>query len=148
MNTGQDRQMQMVGGIGRNQFRQYVSQNVRNQNGYNVVQNVAVQNPGVHNVRNRNGLIVVPMIANQNPNGNDGSAKVNGRPQHYYGRVYIRLKEEKAHRSGKVYNWENAMYGKIWYDEDVHDLISVETKFPAIVFNDALTSEAAISCEP
>nr|GEZ39511.1 hypothetical protein [Tanacetum cinerariifolium] len=39
---------------------------------------------------------------------------------------YIRLKEEKAHRSGKVYNWENAMYGKIWYDEDVHDLISVK----------------------
>ncbi|GKB58459.1 hypothetical protein Tco_0914645 [Tanacetum coccineum] len=34
------------------------------------------------------------------------------------------------------------------YDEDVHDLRSVETKFPAIVFNDKLTSEEALSCEP
>ncbi|GJY63409.1 hypothetical protein Tco_0464869 [Tanacetum coccineum] len=61
---------------------------------------------------------------------------------------YIRLEEEKAHRRGKVYNWETATYGKIWYDEDVHDLRSVETEFPAIVFNDALTSELALSCEP
>ncbi|GJV22811.1 retrovirus-related pol polyprotein from transposon TNT 1-94 [Tanacetum coccineum] len=65
MNMGQDRQMQMVGGNGGNQFRQYAGQNVRNQ----VVQN-AVQNPGVQNVGNQNGLIVVPGIANQNPNGN------------------------------------------------------------------------------
>ncbi|GJZ01616.1 hypothetical protein Tco_0519577 [Tanacetum coccineum] len=40
------------------------------------------------------------------------------------------------------------MYDKIWYDEDVHDLRSVETEFPAIVFNDALTSEVTLSCEP
>ncbi|GKC64449.1 hypothetical protein Tco_1097047, partial [Tanacetum coccineum] len=61
---------------------------------------------------------------------------------------YIRLEEEKAHRRGKVYNWETATYGKIRYDEDVHDLGSVETEFPSIVFNDTLTSEAALSCEP
>ncbi|GKF07446.1 hypothetical protein Tco_0041670, partial [Tanacetum coccineum] len=61
---------------------------------------------------------------------------------------YIRLEKEKARRSGKVYNWETATYGKIWYDEDVHDLRSVETKFLAIVFNDTLTSEATLSCEP
>ncbi|GJS04118.1 retrovirus-related pol polyprotein from transposon TNT 1-94 [Tanacetum coccineum] len=61
---------------------------------------------------------------------------------------YIRLEEEKAHRRGKVYNWETATYGKIWYDEDVHDLRSVETEFPAIVFKYALTSEVALSCEP
>ncbi|GJS57112.1 hypothetical protein Tco_0651896 [Tanacetum coccineum] len=61
---------------------------------------------------------------------------------------YIRLEEEKAHRHGKVYNWETATYGKIWYDEDVHDLISVETEFPAIVLNDALTSEVTLFCEP
>ncbi|GKA26556.1 hypothetical protein Tco_0712665 [Tanacetum coccineum] len=48
---------------------------------------------------------------------------------------YIRLEEEKARRRGKVYNWETATYGKIWYDEDVHDLKSVETEFPAIVFD-------------
>ncbi|GKE02352.1 hypothetical protein Tco_1390335 [Tanacetum coccineum] len=61
---------------------------------------------------------------------------------------YIKLEEEKARRRGKVYNWETAMYGKIRYDEDVHDLGSVETKFPAIVFNNMLTSEATLSCEP
>ncbi|GKB01324.1 hypothetical protein Tco_0829368 [Tanacetum coccineum] len=54
---------------------------------------------------------------------------------------YIRLEEEKARRHGKVYNWETAKYGKIWYDEDVHDLRSVETEFPAIVFNDELSSK-------
>ncbi|GJX48876.1 hypothetical protein Tco_0275721 [Tanacetum coccineum] len=61
---------------------------------------------------------------------------------------YIRLEEEKARRRGKVYNWETATYGKIWDNEDVHDLRSVETEFPAIVFNDTLTSETALSCEP
>ncbi|GKG52525.1 hypothetical protein Tco_0547400, partial [Tanacetum coccineum] len=30
---------------------------------------------------------------------------------------YIRLEEEKACRRRKVYNWETATYGKIWYDE-------------------------------
>ncbi|GJX26174.1 hypothetical protein Tco_0232470 [Tanacetum coccineum] len=61
---------------------------------------------------------------------------------------YIKLEEEKAHRRGKVYNWETATYGKIWDNDDVHDLGSVETEFPAIVFNDTLTSKAALSCEP
>ncbi|GJU77893.1 hypothetical protein Tco_1274963 [Tanacetum coccineum] len=36
----------------------------------------------------------------------------------------------------------------IWDNEDVHDLGSVETEFPAIVFNDTLTSETTLSCEP
>ncbi|GJV60874.1 hypothetical protein Tco_1466974 [Tanacetum coccineum] len=61
---------------------------------------------------------------------------------------YIRLEEEKARKHGKVFNWETAKYGKIWYDEDVHDLRSVETEFPAIVFNDNLTSNKTLSCEP
>nr|GEW62644.1 hypothetical protein [Tanacetum cinerariifolium] len=43
---------------------------------------------------------------------------------------YIRLEEEKARR------------------RDVHDLRSVETEFPALVFNNALTSEEALTCEP
>ncbi|GJQ96206.1 hypothetical protein Tco_0007345 [Tanacetum coccineum] len=60
---------------------------------------------------------------------------------------YIRLEEEKAHRHSKVYNWETTTYGKIWYDEDVQDLRSVETEFPAIVLNDALTSKVTLSCE-
>ncbi|GJZ04449.1 hypothetical protein Tco_0537724 [Tanacetum coccineum] len=39
---------------------------------------------------------------------------------------YIRLEEEKSRRRGKVYYWETATY----------------------VFNDTLTSEVALSCEP
>nr|GEV73659.1 hypothetical protein [Tanacetum cinerariifolium] len=52
INMGLDRQMQMVGGNGGNQFRKNAGQNVGNLNGYNHVQNVenqviqnAVQNP-------------------------------------------------------------------------------------------------------
>ncbi|GJU19456.1 hypothetical protein Tco_1152798 [Tanacetum coccineum] len=57
MNMGQDRQMQMVGGNGGNQFRQYAGQNIGNRNGYNAVQNVKNQN------------------ANQNGNGNVVAAR-------------------------------------------------------------------------
>ncbi|GJX09687.1 hypothetical protein Tco_0199546 [Tanacetum coccineum] len=34
------------------------------------------------------------------------------------------------------------------YDEDIHDLRSVETKFPAIAFIDKVSSEKTHSCEP
>ncbi|GJZ79442.1 hypothetical protein Tco_0644279 [Tanacetum coccineum] len=61
---------------------------------------------------------------------------------------YIRLEEEKARRRGKVDNCKTVTYGKIWDNEDVHDLGSVETEFPAIVFNDTLTSEATLSYKP
>ncbi|GJV75942.1 retrovirus-related pol polyprotein from transposon TNT 1-94 [Tanacetum coccineum] len=73
MNMGQDRQMQMVGGNGGNQFRQYAGQNVGYQNEYNAVQNVgnqvvqdAVQNQGVQNIGNQNGQIGVQNIGNGN----------------------------------------------------------------------------------
>nr|GEV10420.1 hypothetical protein [Tanacetum cinerariifolium] len=61
---------------------------------------------------------------------------------------YIMFEEEKARKRRKVLNWEIAKYGKIWYDEDVHDHRSVETKFPAIVFKDNLTLDETLSCEP
>ncbi|GJV58951.1 hypothetical protein Tco_1465051 [Tanacetum coccineum] len=48
---------------------------------------------------------------------------------------YIRLEEEKALKHRKEFNWETAKYGKIWYDEDVHDLRSIETEFPTIVIS-------------
>ncbi|GKC34674.1 hypothetical protein Tco_1047058 [Tanacetum coccineum] len=48
----------------------------------------------------------------------------------------------------QIQDKETATYGKTWYDEDVHDLISVESEFPAIVFDDALTTEVTLSCEP
>ncbi|GKC41851.1 putative ribonuclease H-like domain-containing protein [Tanacetum coccineum] len=60
---------------------------------------------------------------------------------------YTGLRKKKAHRRGKVYNWETAMYGKIWDNEDVHDLRSVETEFPAIALNDEVSSKT-LSCEP
>ncbi|GJR85161.1 hypothetical protein Tco_0209172 [Tanacetum coccineum] len=60
---------------------------------------------------------------------------------------YIRLEEEKARRHGKVYNWETSTYGRIWCNEDVHDLRFVETEFPTIVFNDRLTSYDTLSCK-
>ncbi|GJW83378.1 hypothetical protein Tco_0156523 [Tanacetum coccineum] len=69
MNMGQDRQMQMVGGNGGNQFRQYVGQNVRNHNGYNTVQNVGNQNP------NRNGNVVAAQ-AEGNANRNNAAANL------------------------------------------------------------------------
>nr|GFC44000.1 hypothetical protein [Tanacetum cinerariifolium] len=64
MNMGQDRQIQMIGGNGRNQFRQHAGQNAGNPAGYNdvignqVIPNAA-QNPRVQNVGNQNGLIGV-----------------------------------------------------------------------------------------
>nr|GEV30086.1 reverse transcriptase [Tanacetum cinerariifolium] len=61
---------------------------------------------------------------------------------------YIIFEKEKARKHGKVFNWETAKYGKIWYDENIHDIRSVETEFPAIVFNDNLTSDETLSCEP
>ncbi|GJS78747.1 hypothetical protein Tco_0728628 [Tanacetum coccineum] len=61
---------------------------------------------------------------------------------------YIRLEDEKARKHGRVFNWETAKYGKICYDEYIHDLRSVETEFPAIAFIDEVSSEKTLSCEP
>nr|GEX46586.1 hypothetical protein [Tanacetum cinerariifolium] len=75
----------MVGGNGRNQFRQYAGQNAGNPAGYNdvignqAIQN-AVQNPSVQNVGNQNGLIGVQENENQNQigNGNLVAARAEG----------------------------------------------------------------------
>ncbi|GKB70093.1 hypothetical protein Tco_0931505 [Tanacetum coccineum] len=58
------------------------------------------------------------------------------------------LEEDKIEKRGKVFNWETAKYGRIWHDEDIHALRSVENKFPAIAFNDSLKSGETLSCEP
>ncbi|GKB60738.1 hypothetical protein Tco_0916924, partial [Tanacetum coccineum] len=71
----------------------------------------------------------------------------NGRPDITM-EEYIRLETKKALRKGKVYSWETATYDKIRYDEDVHFLRSIETEFLTIVYNDALTCELELSCEP
>ncbi|GKD27870.1 hypothetical protein Tco_1234084 [Tanacetum coccineum] len=60
----------------------------------------------------------------------------------------MRSSGKKSSKRGKVFKWETAKYGRIWYDEDVHDLRSIEIEFPAIIFNDNLTSNETLSCEP
>ncbi|GJV48619.1 hypothetical protein Tco_1438831 [Tanacetum coccineum] len=40
-----------------------------------------------------------------------------------------------------MYNWETAKYGKINYIGDINYLRFFETKFPAIVYDDALSSQ-------
>nr|GEX94489.1 hypothetical protein [Tanacetum cinerariifolium] len=70
---------------------------------------------------------------------------------------YIRIEEEKAHRRGKVYNWETAKYDsendneevnmpsfpslepKVSCFDDLDFFKDFENEFLAIVYNDALT---------
>ncbi|GKE97847.1 hypothetical protein Tco_0021198, partial [Tanacetum coccineum] len=77
---------------------------------------------------------------------------------------YIRLDEEKARRRGKVYNLETATYEAISYepmvsplnDNEIDFRISFDEsddedytkEFPAIVYNDALTSKLDFLTEP
>ncbi|GKB50083.1 hypothetical protein Tco_0900836 [Tanacetum coccineum] len=77
----------------------------------------------------------------------DGLAEIESR-ESKVGEENLFSARERGDRAWKVFNSETAKYGKIWYDEDVHDLRSVETEFPAIVFNDNLTSNETLSCEP
>nr|GEV05505.1 hypothetical protein [Tanacetum cinerariifolium] len=80
MNMGHDRQMQMVGGNGGNQFRQYAGQNAGNLTGYNDIRNIGnqvVQN-AVQNPRVQNGLIGVPGNVNLNGNGNLVASRAEG----------------------------------------------------------------------
>nr|GEZ25712.1 hypothetical protein [Tanacetum cinerariifolium] len=59
MNMGQDRQIQMIGGNGENQFRQYVGQNAGNMNGNQVAQNPRVQNNRIQNQLGNGNLVAV-----------------------------------------------------------------------------------------
>ncbi|GJR67642.1 hypothetical protein Tco_0013707 [Tanacetum coccineum] len=62
---------------------------------------------------------------------------------------YIRLEEEKAQRHGRTFNWQTAKFKKVKNYEDEDDcFIDFETEFPAIVFDNILTSDAALLCAP
>ncbi|GJW31213.1 hypothetical protein Tco_0051245 [Tanacetum coccineum] len=62
---------------------------------------------------------------------------------------YIRLEEEKAQRHGQTFNWQTATFRKVKYYEDNDDCFTdFETEFPAIVFDNTLTSDIALPCEP
>ncbi|GJU43033.1 hypothetical protein Tco_1200299 [Tanacetum coccineum] len=60
---------------------------------------------------------------------------------------YIELEEEKARRRGQMFNWQTATYGKIRVDDDLYNLKFVEAEFPAIVIDDAITPQDALSCK-
>ncbi|GJU79788.1 hypothetical protein Tco_1282153 [Tanacetum coccineum] len=59
---------------------------------------------------------------------------------------YIELHAEKARRRGQKFNWETATYGKIYCD-DLDLFTCFEADFPAIVYNDASTSNQNVSSE-
>ncbi|GJV61452.1 hypothetical protein Tco_1467552 [Tanacetum coccineum] len=62
---------------------------------------------------------------------------------------YIRFQEEKSLSRGETFNWQTATYGNMEYCEDEADYFTnFETKFPAIVLDNTLTSNAAILCGP
>ncbi|GKF62368.1 hypothetical protein Tco_0182422, partial [Tanacetum coccineum] len=60
---------------------------------------------------------------------------------------YIKLQAKKAQRHGRMFNWETTTYGKIYCD-DLDFFIDFKEDFPAIVYNDALTSIEIVSLEP
>ncbi|GKF40678.1 hypothetical protein Tco_0124020, partial [Tanacetum coccineum] len=60
---------------------------------------------------------------------------------------YIRCQTENARSHGQTFNWETATYGKV-YCEDLDSFKEFEADFPAIVYNDALTSRENVLSEP
>ncbi|GJW50074.1 hypothetical protein Tco_0091425 [Tanacetum coccineum] len=60
---------------------------------------------------------------------------------------YIQLMADKARGRDQTFNWETATYGKV-YCEDLDSFTDFETDFPAIVYNDASTSNQNVSSEP
>ncbi|GJU27262.1 hypothetical protein Tco_1165883 [Tanacetum coccineum] len=60
---------------------------------------------------------------------------------------YIQLMADKARGCDKTFNWETATYGKEYCD-DLDSFTDFEIDFPAIVYNDASTSNQNVSSEP
>ncbi|GJV99364.1 hypothetical protein Tco_1554616 [Tanacetum coccineum] len=62
---------------------------------------------------------------------------------------YIRLEEEKAQRHGRTFNWQTATFGKLERYEDEDDCFTdFKTEFQAIVFDNTLTADTTLLCEP
>ncbi|GJT70764.1 hypothetical protein Tco_1030050 [Tanacetum coccineum] len=62
---------------------------------------------------------------------------------------YIRLEKEKAQRHGRTFNWQTATFEKVKnYDDEDGCFIDFETEFPAIVFDNTLTSNTPLPSEP
>ncbi|GJT74948.1 hypothetical protein Tco_1041673 [Tanacetum coccineum] len=62
-------------------------------------------------------------------------------------RQYIKLQAEKAQRRGQMFNWETATYGKS-YGDDLDFFTGFKADYPAIVYNDALTSNENVPSKP
>ncbi|GJZ89890.1 hypothetical protein Tco_0661817, partial [Tanacetum coccineum] len=63
----------------------------------------------------------------------------------------VQYETEKALRNNQVYNWKTAKYGKISWRLDIKDINCLrffETKFSAIVYDDALKLELDFSSDP
>ncbi|GKE34953.1 hypothetical protein Tco_1454275, partial [Tanacetum coccineum] len=60
---------------------------------------------------------------------------------------YIQLMADKAQGRDQTFNWETATYSKV-YCKDLDSFTEYETDFPAIVYNDALTSNQNVSSKP
>ncbi|GKC27267.1 hypothetical protein Tco_1034561 [Tanacetum coccineum] len=60
---------------------------------------------------------------------------------------YIQLMADKARGRHQTFNWETVTYGKVYCD-DLDSFTDFETDFPAIVYNDASTSNQNVSSEP
>ncbi|GJT70762.1 hypothetical protein Tco_1030048, partial [Tanacetum coccineum] len=61
---------------------------------------------------------------------------------------YDQYETEQALGNGKVFHWETATYSKIRCVEDINDRKFFETKFPAIVYDDALSFKSSFSSKP
>ncbi|GJR28481.1 hypothetical protein Tco_1104713 [Tanacetum coccineum] len=62
---------------------------------------------------------------------------------------YIRFEEEKAQRHGRTFDWQTATFGKVESYEDEDDCFTdFETEFPAIVFDNTLTTDTTLLCAP
>ncbi|GJU99299.1 hypothetical protein Tco_1328570 [Tanacetum coccineum] len=60
---------------------------------------------------------------------------------------YIQLMADKARGRDQTFNWETDTYGQVYF-EDLDSFTSFEIDFPAIVYNDASTSNQNVSSEP
>nr|GEU76881.1 hypothetical protein [Tanacetum cinerariifolium] len=60
---------------------------------------------------------------------------------------YIQLMADKAQGRDQMFNCKSATYGEV-YCEDLDSFTDFRTYFPAIVYNDASTSNQNVSSEP
>nr|GEZ98675.1 transposase, Ptta/En/Spm, transposase, Tnp1/En/Spm-like protein [Tanacetum cinerariifolium] len=60
---------------------------------------------------------------------------------------YVKLQAEKGQRRGWAFNWETATNGKSYCD-DLDFFTDFEADYPAIVYNNALTSNENVPSKP